>query len=318
MGIAILGVCLLHAFAWAGVDQTIVAKIMAPIARIAFTEGFLFLSGFGLYYSFSRNSDIRTFYTKRVHRVLLPYMIMTTPFFIYGFMSGNSSLSKIILQSSTLYFWFCGNDGMWYISMSMALYLIFPLAYRFMFFNNTEKGVIVRTTLLVGFSILICYGLYRYAPDYYHMVNIGISKTPIFFLGMLIGYFSFHKEAMSLKYLIGGGTLLCLMVVLKSKSDFCVPFYEIAYRLLMMPLACICLKLLNFRRLENFLSWFGKYSLEIYVLQMLIIGTMDKVLQCLGFQSEYYQIWQTVLAFGIVLAVCAPVHNGIDRIIHRQ
>lgn len=108
------------------------------------------------------------------------------------------------------------------------------------------------------------------------------------------------------------------MVVLKSKSDFCVPFYEIAYRLLMMPLTCIFLKLLNFRRLENFLSWFGKYSLEIYVLQMLMIGTMDKVLQDLGFQSDYYQIWQTVLAFGFVLAVCAPVHKGIDRIINRK
>lgn len=108
------------------------------------------------------------------------------------------------------------------------------------------------------------------------------------------------------------------MAVLKSKSDFCVPFYEIAYRVLMMPLVCICLKLLKNKMLENFLSWFGKYSLEIYVLQMLMIGTMDKVLQSLGFQSENYQIWQTVLAFGIVLAVCAPVHKGIDRIINKQ
>lgn len=318
MGIAILGVCLLHAFAWAGVDDTIMAKVMAPIARIAFTEGFLFLSGFGLYYSYGRNNDIPSFYQKRVHRVLLPYMIMTAPFFLYGFVSGNSSLSKIILQSSTLYFWFFGNDGMWYISMSMALYLIFPLAYRFMFENNTEKTILIRTTLLVGFSILLCYVLYRYIPDYYHMVTIGISKTPIFFLGMLIGYFSFHKKAMTLKEIIGGGTLLCIMAVLKTKSDFCVPYYEIAYRLLLMPLTCICLKLLDNKMLESFLSWFSRYSLEIYVLQMVMIGTMDKVFQYLGFQSEYYQIWQTVLAFGIVLAVCAPVHKGIDRIINKQ
>lgn len=204
MAIAILGVCLLHAFAWAGVDHTMVAKVMAPMARIAFTEGFLFLSGFGLFYSYGRNHDVRSFYWKRIHRVLLPYMIMTAPFLLYGFISGNSSLSKIILQSSTLYFWFFGNDGMWYISMSMALYLIFPLAYRFLFGKKTEKAVLVRTIMLVGFGILVCYGLYKCAPDYYRMVTIGISKTPIFFLGMLVGYFSFHKKVMSLKYLIGG------------------------------------------------------------------------------------------------------------------
>lgn len=210
MGIAILGVCLLHAFAWAGVDQTIVAKVMAPIARIAFTEGFLFLSGFGLFYSYSKNQDIRSFYQKRIHRVLLPYMIMTVPFYLYGLVSGNSSLPKIILQSSTLYFWFCGNDGMWYISMSMILYLIFPLAYRFMFFNKTEKGVIVRTTLLVCFCILLCYCLYRCTPNYYRMVTIGISKTPIFFLGMLVGHFSVKKKTMTLKHLIGGGDVVVL------------------------------------------------------------------------------------------------------------
>ena len=82
MGIAILGVCLLHAFDWAGIGDSVISKAISPFARIAFTEGFLFLSGFGLYYSFSKNSDLRQFYLKRVNRVLLPYMIMGLPFFL--------------------------------------------------------------------------------------------------------------------------------------------------------------------------------------------------------------------------------------------
>ena len=52
MGIAILGVCLLHAFGWAGIGDSVISKVVSPFARIAFTDGFLFLSGFGLYYSF--------------------------------------------------------------------------------------------------------------------------------------------------------------------------------------------------------------------------------------------------------------------------
>lgn len=204
MGIAILGVCLLHAFAWAGMGDSMMAKALGPIARIAFTEGFLFLSGFGLYYSFSRNSDIRTFYIKRVHRVLLPYVLMTVPFFLYGMIAGNISFPQMLLKSSTLYFWFFGNDGMWYISMSVALYFVFPFAYRFIFVNKTEKQSLNRILFLVASSILVCVGLYLLAPDYYDKVTIGITKIPMFFIGMLVGYYSCHKKVMSPKHIFGG------------------------------------------------------------------------------------------------------------------
>ena len=278
MGIAILGVCLLHAFRWAGVGDSLMAKALGPIARIAFTEGFLFLSGFGLYYSFSRNSDIRTFYIKRVHRVLLPYMLMTAPFFLYGLIEDKISLPQMLLKSSTLYFWFFGNDGMWYISMSVALYFIFPFAYRFIFVNKREKQSLQRTIFLVAISILVCVGLYLLAPGYYDKVTIGITKTPMFFIGMLVGYYACQKKAMSLKLIFGGGTLLCITFLLKSHSDFFTPYYEMSYRLLLMPLACVGLDLLKSKKLESFLSWFGKYSLEIYVLQMVMIGMMDNIL----------------------------------------
>lgn len=204
MGIAILGVCVLHAFSWGGMGDSMIAKAMGPIARIAFTEGFLFLSGLGLYYSFSKNNNMCSFYTKRVHRVLIPYVLMTAPFFMYNFVVENSSLPKVLLQSSTLYFWFFGNDGMWYISMSMVLYLIFPFVYRFIFVDKTEKRVLERTLFLVAICILACYGLYRYVPSYYNMVTIGISKTPIFFIGMLVGFYSCKKKAMSLSQFFWG------------------------------------------------------------------------------------------------------------------
>ena len=41
MGIAILGVCLLHAFKWAGIGESLIAHTIGPFARIAFTDGFL-------------------------------------------------------------------------------------------------------------------------------------------------------------------------------------------------------------------------------------------------------------------------------------
>lgn len=156
MGIAILGVCLLHAFKWAGIEESAIAHAVGPFARIAFTDGFLFLSGFGLYYSFSKNSDLRRFYIKRVNRVLLPYMIMGLPFFLIGLATGGMSLSAFLLKLTSLYFWFFGNDGMWYISMSMALYLLFPFAYKFLFDQVKGLRVVTRTMIIVVTCVSAC------------------------------------------------------------------------------------------------------------------------------------------------------------------
>ena len=204
MGIAIIGVCLLHAFAWAEMGDSIMCKVISPFARIAFTDGFLFLSGFGLYYSFARNNDRRTFYKKRFNRVLLPYVIMGLPFFLYGLIWGDVSTVSFFLKITTLYFWLFGNDGMWYISMSVALYALFPFVYKFIFGNKQEKSIIQRTLFLAVVCIAVCLALYMNAPTYYAKLEIGISKTPMFLIGMLVGYYSRNNRNLSWKHIFGG------------------------------------------------------------------------------------------------------------------
>lgn len=109
------------------------------------------------------------------------------------------------------------------------------------------------------------------------MLQIGITKALMFFIGMLVGWCSCLGRSISWKHYTGG-ILLCLTFLLKRQSDVYVPYYEMAYRLLMMPLACLALEYFKQKRLNTVLQWFGRYSLEIYVLQMLIIGVAQKAL----------------------------------------
>ena len=208
MGIAILGVCIAHAFSWAHLDASIASKILSPFCRIAFTEGFLFLSGLGLYYSFQKNDNIDLFYKKRINRVFIPYVIMAFPFLLYDAYSGGISLPDFILRLSALYFWFCGNDGMWYISISLALYFIFPLVYKFLFSENDIRHVAGKVTLIAIGCILLCFLMHVYVPNYYAKVEIGLSKVPVFFIGMFAGYLSYRKTHIPLKYFMGGVRLL--------------------------------------------------------------------------------------------------------------
>lgn len=85
----------------------------------------------------------------------------------------------------------------------------------------------------------------------------------------------------------------------------------------MMPLACIVLMLLHNKKLNKFFSWLGKYSLEIYVLQMFMIGAVGTILKSIGYSSDFYYIILTTLSFMIVFIICSPLHRGIASIINK-
>lgn len=84
-----------------------------------------------------------------------------------------------------------------------------------------------------------------------------------------------------------------------------------------MPLACVVLMLLHSKKLNGIFSWFGRYSLEIYVLQMLMIGAVDNLLKSIGYSSASYYIIQTTLSFMIVFVICSPLHSVIGQLINK-
>ena len=212
MGIAILGVMILHGIRWAEIEDSLFAKIASPFARIAFTEGFIFLSGFGLYYSFSNNSNLKEFYKKRWYRLMVPFLIMATPFYLYSLLD-NGDIMRFFLNESTLYFWIYGNNGMWYISISVLLYILFPFIYRIIFQCNDNKAITLRALLLTVLCIAAVVSISLLSPEYYYMTSIGIEKLPMFIIGMLTGYYAKNSYKLTIYHLLGGyfgvGYLIC-------------------------------------------------------------------------------------------------------------
>lgn len=222
MGIAILGVSFLHACVWAdiNIEDSILGRFFTFFAKIAYTEGFLFLSGFGLYYSFYKDKHLREFYIKRFNRVLLPYVLMSIPFLMLGFLYGDITMSKIILKVLTLYFWFYGNDGMWYISISAVLYFLFPYVYKFVFLQKEEKFVSRRILFLIIVYVVLLFILYKCSPNYYKLIEIGVTKGPIFFIGIFVGYLSYKGKKYNLKHIAFLGGYWALLLCLKNKMLF--------------------------------------------------------------------------------------------------
>ena len=85
MSLAILEVMVFHFFEDLYNQAGITSKPVSIIRNYgAFgVEMFLILSGIGLYYSFRKNPDIRSFYLKRLKGILIPYFLIAFPYLIW-------------------------------------------------------------------------------------------------------------------------------------------------------------------------------------------------------------------------------------------
>lgn len=127
MGYAILGVLIGHIFAFGDVESSSCVNVLAWLNSLVHTAGFLFLSGFGVFYSLHKRECVWDFYKRRVKRFLLPFLLLALPFYVLVCYVNGYDLLQYLSYISTVEFWLHGNyHGMWYIAVSLLLYIITP------------------------------------------------------------------------------------------------------------------------------------------------------------------------------------------------
>lgn len=128
MGIGILGVMVAHTLAWMNISHSFLYYPLNLFSRLVFTEGFLFLSGFGLYYSLTKDNRLSNFYLKRFWRVFFPFLVITFPILRW--------LGKYTLELYVLH---------------MSLYILYSS-----FFNGDSIFHIIGVILVFILSLIIC------------------------------------------------------------------------------------------------------------------------------------------------------------------
>lgn len=127
------------------------------------TDVFLFLSGFGLYYALTKNSDIMEFYKRRVKRIIPAYI----PFLAgsYGCIIINH-LSELKSNFLGIFQTFCGNISLLgriaglehqtncYIPLFLWLYFFTPMLYH-VICDKTGRKRLINISALIVFVILI-------------------------------------------------------------------------------------------------------------------------------------------------------------------
>ncbi len=202
MGIAILIVVYGHLLYYHSGLQAYEHLNITEWYTVGSVDIFLFLSGFGIYHSLSRNADPLRFIQRRMDRLLPSYL----PFILVycGVMLLTDQMDKWqAVGNLTTFGWWAqiGGQFNWYIPTLVMLYLMSPL-----FFAILQRW---GRKALWMFPVLFlldggCVGT---------SLMIGVSRFPVYFLGMYLGREAAEGKTPSRRHLaLAGGLLVVSMV----------------------------------------------------------------------------------------------------------
>ena len=277
-------------------------------------DGFLFLSGFGLYYAMKKHPDISQFYKRRFTKILIPYFLVSIPARCWNDLFFEKTGIKAFFSDIFFYSFFTrGMAWFWYILLICFCYLIFPFIFRVLDKAPDEESEQMRLINLFTFFTMIAIVVQLSNKGFFSNINLALLRIPFFCLGCFIGKYSYEKRPIS--YGTYGLMLLSLFAIqFRKGSKIIFARYSAAF---LNISACILIailfgKLKRFEKLHNcikkFFEWFGKYSLELYLTHVTVRGIMRDY----GYHTCYGRYELIMVAISIVLAL---ILNRLTKLI---
>lgn len=291
MGLQIILIIIFHFTADAYyVRDSRLVNLFYKYIRSSGVDMFLFLSGMGLYFSWKKNKKAKQFYIKRFTRILVPYFIVAVPAWLwldifYEYKGWMAFVQDLFFIS----FFTEGTRWFWYILMALFCYWIFPYVFTIV---ETAADVIsarMRILLLCVTSTVILMMLQLYVNDLYKCVSIAVTRIPAFLIGVLIGKAVYEKRRMPMN-------CVCIMAVLavllawpfQIITGKIIGVYALAFLNYALSLFFISvLAYLSDRKavIANrfycaavaVFSWFGKYTLELYLIHVTVRKVMKRI-----------------------------------------
>lgn len=318
-GIAILTVMFFH-FGMLHVDfyegsQTLSYAVIKWCRYVIANVGvdmFVFLSGMGLYYSFSKNGDIGAFYKRRFMRILIPYIIAGGLHrVVTDMVYTHLSFKQMLLNFSFVTFFTEGINNFWFIFFIGTMYLIFPIIYKLVY---NEKYGRLWFIVLLALSIAGPIVLYVQNHDLYKNIGIAITRVPIFIVGTYAG--RPIKECRHIPH-IAALAIIAIGIVCKyyslplSQAGYQARYMTSFFGLSMLFICTYVLRALSKAEiLRRILRFFGRYSLEFYLLHIMLWG----ILGGQGMQLHRMSHYGIMI---LIAAALAPLLSKITSLITR-
>lgn len=317
MGIAIIYICLFHMCDLISMNRIFYYGYMG-------VDIFLLLSGMGLFFSWEKNNNIKEFYIKRVERVLPAYLIIASIYILFlAVLENTTGLKWSIYIFTGINFWAYGDSIFWYIPATIVLYFLFPIFIKLLK-NEKQKNrnLILLIALFYIFAIILGFSKYNY-------LLVFLTRVPIFILGIYIGKLMKNRDEvingkiMSILFLIGAFILYIASNISKEEVINKIGTKWIILLIVVIPLCFFIGYVMEkleknyvIKKINKLLVFFGKHSLEIYLVHVLIFR-FDKSFQKIFFKEEILNELR-ILIYIIVITFIAVIMNKVIEKINKK
>ena len=265
---------------------------------------FLFLSAIGLSYSVEKNK-ISTFYKNRFSRLIIPFFVLSLPFYIWKDFFANqiSAITPLVFLTdiTSLSFWIKDYYELWYISFIVLMYALFPCLYKL--YKKNSNYIL----LLIAISVLAEIVLWRMKVSVYTDLEIAMSRVPIFLLGIFVSDFVKKDIKISNISVVISALLFAVAFVIRTKISMPVLFTRYIYGIMAVCLIIASGFVFDFITTKKGLKpilkiseFAGDISLEIYIIHALIIRVIKHYKL---FDFEWYLYYIFVFAATILIAL---------------
>ena len=306
MGAAMLFVILFHV----GLPREDAFYGLRRIGNIG-VDMFLFLSGVGLWFSWTKHPSLKHFFTRRYLRIYPAWLIIACLFYIPDFLGSRQFSTDIIdLLGDVLInwdFWLHDELSFWYIPATMMLYLFAPAYMQLIIKHPVYRWLPV---VMIMWCILVQYVTPIHAAVGH--LEIFWSRVPIFFIGINFG------KAVKEKRCMDGASLWLIVLVFVMAFASSVFLEQVRHgqfplfieRMLYIPLTVTAILLLNrvFRRTPK---WFnatfrevGALSLEAYLIHLHFV--------LVHIERFHWSYWPTFL---VCIAITMPLAWLLHKIV---
>ena len=236
---------------------------------------FLFLSGVGLWYSWTKNPSFTHFFKRRYLRIYPVWLLMASLYYVPDYLNhGGHSNSVVDMLGDILInwdFWLHDELTFWYVPAIMMLYTFAPAYMKLITRWPMYRWL---PLLMVVWCVMVQWVL----PIHHAVGHLEIfwSRVPIFFIGINMGEMVRRKDTLDgasiwMIWLMFLMTLLSSIFLEQVKHGQFPLFLE---RMLYIPLTVTTILLLNrvFRRTPKWVNkafmFVGALSLECYLIHI--------------------------------------------------
>lgn len=237
---------------------------------------FFFISALGLCASFRNNSDFRSFYMRRIKRILPTWVTILVGMHLLNIVLQNDcphTTGQAFLYYTGLGWWLSGlyDNGAfvyleWYIPTLLLFYALFPFLYK------------IKLKYLLGVLIISIIVTFVFSFNgILSSLKLAHQRLPIFIFGILcykvMPMIESSRETIIEIIFAGIGVSLfaCGLLYLPYESVQELFMERIALLLSMPLLLHLLASFLEMTNFDKVISMFGKYSLELYLLHLNLI-----------------------------------------------